>query len=206
MEPLMSSSFPCRPWQRVASDLYDFHGQEYIIVVDYYSRWFEIRKLRDETSKSAIEALKEIFAIHGIPDQVMSDNGPQYDAECFREFAATYGFTHVTSSPIYPQGNGKVERAIRTAKTLLKKNDDFHNALLIYRTTPRQNAYGLSPSESLMGRRLRTQLPVHPVNLQPSVTTDSLRTVNLWREKKPLAVGSNKTTSTNDTGQKRPSM
>ncbi len=100
----------------------------------------------------------------------MSDNGPQYDAECFREFTATYGFTHVTSSPIYPQGNGEVERAIRTAKALLKKNDDFHNALLIYRPTPRQN--GLSPRELLMGRRLRTQLPVHPVNLQPSVTTE----------------------------------
>ncbi|CAB3986761.1 Hypothetical predicted protein [Paramuricea clavata] len=67
-------------------------------------------------------------------------------------------------------GMKQLERAIRTAKAILWKNEDFHNALLIYRSTPLQN--GLSPSEFLMGRRLRPQLPVHPMNLQPNVTTE----------------------------------
>ena len=98
-EPLMSSSFPARPWERVATDLYDFQGRKYIIVVDYYSRWFDIKELSDETSHSVIKALKEVFATHGIPDVIMSDYGPQYSTEAFRQFAEAYNFTDVTSSP-----------------------------------------------------------------------------------------------------------
>ena len=95
----MSSSFPARPWERVATDLYDFQGRKYIIVVDYYSRWFDIKELSDESSHSVIKALKEVFATHGIPDVKMSDYGPQFSTEAFRQFAEAYHFTHVTSSP-----------------------------------------------------------------------------------------------------------
>ena len=97
----MPSSFPACPWERVATDLYDFQGRKHIIVVDYYSRWFDIKEFSDETSHSVIEALNEVFATHGIPDVIMSDNGPQYRAEAFRQFVGAYHFTHVTSSPKY---------------------------------------------------------------------------------------------------------
>ena len=166
-EPLLPSSFPGRPWERVATDLYDFQGRKYIIVVDYYSRWFDIKELSDETSHSVIKALREVFATHGIPDVIMSDNGPQYSAETFRQFAEAYHFTHVTSSPKYPQANGEVERAIRTAKSMLRKNEDIFSALLTHRSTPLQNGY--SPSELLMGRRLQTQLPTLSIHLYPKV-------------------------------------
>ena len=89
----MPSSFPAHTWERVATDLYDFQGRKYIIVVDYYSRWFDIKELSDETPHSVIRALKEVFATHGIPDFIMSDNGPHYSAEAFRQFAAAYHFT-----------------------------------------------------------------------------------------------------------------
>ena len=92
-EPLMPSSFPARPWERVATDLYDFQGRKYIIVVDYYSRWFDIKELSDESSHSVIKALKEVFATHGIPDVIMSDYGPQYSTEAFRQFTEVYHFT-----------------------------------------------------------------------------------------------------------------
>ena len=63
-------------------------------MVDYYSRWFDIKELSDETSHSVILALKEVFATHGIPDDIMSDNGPQYSADTFRQFGQAYHFKH----------------------------------------------------------------------------------------------------------------
>ena len=112
-----------------------------------------------------IAATKELFTTHGIPYTVISDNGRCFSAVPFQEFAARYGFVHMTSSPRYPHANGEVERAVRTVKGLFKKNDDPYLALLTYRSTPLQT--GLSPSELLMGRRLRTQLPVLEKTLTP---------------------------------------
>ena len=164
-EPLMPSSFPSRPWERVNMDLFEFGGRTYLIIVDYYSRWVEIKLLPTQTAKSVITAAKELFATHGIPDIVISDNGPCFWAVPFQEFAAKCRFVHTTSSPRYPRANGEVERAVRTVKGLLKKNDDPYLALLTYRSTPLQT--GLSLSELLIGRRLRTQLPVLAKTLTP---------------------------------------
>ena len=85
-----------------------------------------------------IAAAKELFATYGIPDTVISDNGPCFSAVPFQEFAARYGLVYTTSSPRYPRPNGEVERAVRTVKGLLKKNDDPYLALLTYRSTPLQ--------------------------------------------------------------------
>ncbi|KAL8582115.1 hypothetical protein ACOMHN_004035 [Nucella lapillus] len=166
-EPLLPSSIPERPWERVATDLLELKGKTYIVVVDYLSRWAEIRPLKTETSKATINALKSIFATHGIPDIVMSDNGPNFASCEFMDFAQNYKFTHNTSSPRYPQSNGEAERAVQTIKALLKKADDPYLALLMYRSTPLAN--GLSPAEILMGRKLQTKLPVLPSTLQPSI-------------------------------------
>ena len=161
----MPSSFPSRPWERISMDLFEYGGRTYRITVDYYSRWVEIKRLTTQTAKSVIAAFKELFATHGIPDIVISDNGPCFSAVSFQEIAASYRFVHTTSSPRYPRAIGEVERAVRTVKGLLKRNDDPSLPLLTYRSTPLQN--GLSPSKLLMGRRLRTQLPVLEKTLTP---------------------------------------
>ena len=77
-EPLMSASFPSRLWERIATDLFELKGKVYLIVVDYYSRWFEIKELRNESSSAVIQTPKELFAIHGIPDLIMSNSTVQY--------------------------------------------------------------------------------------------------------------------------------
>jgi transposase InsO family protein len=121
-EPLMPTPLPDLPWQKVGTDLFELHGRHYVVAVDYYSRFIELVELRHQTADSVINALKSIFSRHGVPTTVFSDNGPCYAAAQFAIFANTYGFTHVTSSPRYPQSNGAAERAVQTVKNLLKKS------------------------------------------------------------------------------------
>lgn len=166
-EPLLPSSLPDRPWERLATDLFELNGKTYLAIVDYYSRWLEVKLLNKTTSSEIINNVKSVFAAHGIPDIMMSDNGPQFSSAEFAQFAKSYGFTHVTSSPRFPQANGEAERAVQTLKTLMKKNKDPYIALLMYRATPLQN--GVSPAEMLMGRKLRTKIPVIQTNLKPKI-------------------------------------
>jgi len=77
-EPLLPTEFPKRPWQKVVSDLFELNGQMYLLVIDYFSRYIEIAKLFNTSSRSVINHLKSIFARHGIPECFMSDGGPQY--------------------------------------------------------------------------------------------------------------------------------
>ena len=84
--------------------------------------------------------------MHGMPEVVFSDNGPQYSNEAHENFSKQYQFEHKTSSPYYPQCNCEAERVMRTVKELLKKNNDPYLALLAYRTTPIQD-WKYSPAE-----------------------------------------------------------
>jgi len=92
--------------------------------------------LTTTTSAAIISALKATFLRHGIPDSLATDNGPQFASAEFSQFAQSYNFIYQTSSPDHPQANGKVERAVRTVKSLMKNCTDLHLALLSYRTTP----------------------------------------------------------------------
>ena len=125
-EPLLTSPLPSRPWQKVAADLFELNKAQYLIVVDYFSRYPEVVKLNSTTSISIINILKSIFARHGIPSKLITDNGPQFSSHTFKEFSSTYSFQHVTSSPRYPQSNGMAERAVGTAKRLLQCAQDPH--------------------------------------------------------------------------------
>ncbi|XP_041350801.1 uncharacterized protein K02A2.6-like [Gigantopelta aegis] len=165
-EPLKPSSVPDFPWQKVGMDLFDWRGKQYLLVVDYFSRNIELAYLQASTSsETLIVHCKSIFARHGIPEVVQSDNGPQFATQKFSRFATEYGFTHEASSPHYPQANGEAERAVQTVKNFLLKAEDPYLALLNYRATPLQ--CGFSPAEMSMGRCLRTRVPVVPALLTP---------------------------------------
>ena len=156
-QPLTPAVLPELPWQKVATDLFDWKQRTYLIIVDYYSRYIEIALLQRTTAEEVVTHTKSIFARHGIPEEVISDNGPQFSSQQYAEFAKAYQFRHTTSSPYFPQSNGEAERAVGTVKSLLKKSSDPYLALLAYRSTPLQNGY--SPSELLMCRTLRTTIP-----------------------------------------------
>ena len=105
-EPMLKSKLPDYPWQVIGADLFEMKGVHYLMVVDYYSRYPEVAKLMTTTSPMVISKLRDAFARHGIPEVVRSDNGPQFAAQEFIEFAKSYIFCHITSSPRYLQSNG----------------------------------------------------------------------------------------------------
>ncbi|XP_037270275.2 uncharacterized protein LOC119161872 [Rhipicephalus microplus] len=140
-------------------------SDEFLVVVDYRSRYPEVLTLRSTSAGTVISAIKSTFARHGIPVTVVSDNGPQFFCKAFEDFAKTYGFKHVTSSPRYPQSNGEAERMVRTIKELFLKATDPFLALLAYRNTPGVSGY--SPAQLLMGRSLRTRVPATAQSLLP---------------------------------------
>jgi transposase InsO family protein len=162
-EPLLPHDIPERPWQKVACDLFEFNHVDYLITVDYYSNFFEVDRLADKRAAEVIRHLKNHFARHGLPDVVMSDNGPPFQSAEFKAFAVAWEFNHITSSPRYSQSNGKIEKSVKTVKNLMKKSVEAHSdpylALLDWRNTPSEG-YNESPSQRLFSRRTRTKFPV----------------------------------------------
>lgn len=171
-EPLMPIEIPSRPWKRVGTDLFKFEQRNYLVTVDYYSGFIEVDKLESTDTKAVIHKLKAHFARHGIPEEVISDNGPQYSAQEFANFAATWGFNHCTSSPHRSQANGKAEAAVKVVKQLMRKavesNSDPYLALLDHRNTPSEKCQS-SPAQRLFNRRTRTLLPTTESLLAPKV-------------------------------------
>lgn len=138
-ETLIQHEIPSRPWEVIGIDLFECEGRDYLIAVDYMSSYFEVDCLDSKTAKGVIPKLKKHMARYGIPEKVVSDNGPPFSNKEFREFAQAYQFKHTTSSPGYPQSNGKVENAVKTVKRLMKKSSysgtDAHLAILDFRNT-----------------------------------------------------------------------
>ncbi|XP_064469866.1 uncharacterized protein K02A2.6-like [Ornithodoros turicata] len=166
VEPLMQSTLPQRPCETIGIDLFYANGRSYLVVVDYFSKFFELSRLKTTTSANVIAKIRPMLARFGLPDVVRSDNGPEFASGEFQRFLSTQGIKHVTSSPHFPQSNGQAERTVQTAKALLKKEPDVNSALLAHRTTPRSCGY--APAELLMGRRLQSNVPVNPKSLIPS--------------------------------------
>ena len=171
-EPMQPHEVPDLLWNKVGCDLFELHGDNYMVMVDYYSGFIELDQLESTTSRTVIKYMKKHMARYGIVNILMTDNGPQFTSTEFKEFAAAYGFQHVTSSPLRPQSNGLAEQAVRTMKQTLKKaqqaGTDIYLALLNLRNTPRDDVLG-SPAQRLMARRTKTALPTDRALLRPKL-------------------------------------
>jgi transposase InsO family protein len=164
-EPLMPTPTPERLFQHVAADICEEKGDSYLVTMDYYSKYINIAYLPRLTSAIVIDKLKGIFDHHGIPEVLVTDNGMQFASDAFAMFAKEWNFVHKTSSPTYPQSNGRAESGVKIAKPILAQPDPFL-ALLSYRATPIP-ALGKSPAELAHGRKIRTTLPMLPSALMP---------------------------------------
>ena len=149
-----------------------------LVVCDYFSGFIEVEHLHTTTAAAVSKALKALFARYGVPDMLVTDNGPQFASAEFVSFAKRWGFQHVTSSPHYPQSNGRAENAVKTVKRLLTKCQETRQsefqALLDWNNTPTEGV-GSSPAQRFLGRRCRTLLPMTESMLKPAydTTTDA---------------------------------
>ena len=165
-QPMKATPLPDRPWQRLGADLCEWQGKMYLVLIDYFSRWIEVEHLIRSDSETVVQKLYAIFARFGLPETLRSDGGPQFSSNYFKKFVDKLCFTHELSDPYFSQANGCAERAVQVAKRILKTEDSVAS-LLAYRNTP-VDATGCSPAQLLMGRRLRTNLPMLSAQLTPN--------------------------------------
>eukprot|EP00731_Ephydatia_muelleri_P017061 Em0010g159a len=167
--PLQPWSWPTRPWARLHIDYAGpVEGQMLLVVIDAHSKWIEVEVGKDATAEATIQRLRTIFSRFGIPETVMTDNGPCFSSREFHDFLKNNCVTHIRSAPYHPSSNGMAERAVQTVKQGVKKmttgtlRDKLARFLFQYRITP-QTTTGVSPAELLYGRRLRSRLDaLHP--------------------------------------------
>jgi len=170
-KPMIPHQIPSCPWEKVGVDYFTLYNQDYLIMVDYFSKYPgpEVVPVSSKTVAATIRVMKETFARHGILNTVIADN-VQFNSADFREFSKQWHFTVSTSSPNYPQSNGLVERNIQTIKRLFRKviegNRSIEFALLEFRNTP-ISGMDLSPAQLLMAWILMTYLHC--------LSTDSLK-------------------------------
>ena len=179
-EPMIRTEFPSAPWQHLAADLLGpLPSGDYIfVVVDYYSRLFEMEFTNLITTEKIVSLMFKMFVTHGLPCSLKTDNGPQFISHHFKGCLEKNGIEHRRTRPLWPQANREIERQNRTILKRLRiaqaegrdcrsQMDDF---LMIYRSTPHSTT-GVSPAELLFGRKIRTKLP----QLQEFTCDDEVR-------------------------------
>ena len=140
-EPQIPHEIPEQPFQKVAADIFMLYGNQYHIILDYFSKWPEILKLPNyQTSNIVITYMKKVFSCFGILEVIFLDNERIYTSTEFNKFYSTYDIRNEFSSAQFSQSNGQVERCIQSIKKMMKKcikgNNDFDLALLQYRVAP----------------------------------------------------------------------
>ena len=177
--PLHPWQWPTAPWKRIHVDFAGpFLGKMYLIVIDAHSKWPEVVVMPSTTSTKTTEALESLFAKYGLPEQFVSDNGPQFTSQEFTQFTRQHGIRHIRSAPYHPSSNGLAERFVRTFKSAMKASEDDGLSLHIrisrflanYRATPHATT-GISPSELFLQRKMRTKFDMLRPDIPGVVTS-----------------------------------
>ncbi|XP_055903718.1 uncharacterized protein K02A2.6-like [Eupeodes corollae] len=158
-----------------------FLNRMHFICLDALSNFPYVVEMGSTTSETTIKALQTIFAIEGLPETLVSDNGSQFSSSVFAEFCHELGIVHIKTAPFHPASNGEAERMVRTFKTAIQKQisegvnerDALLTFLTSYRSTP--NVTGKSPSELLHGRPMCSLLSQLKPMSKPDIKTVSAK-------------------------------
>ena len=173
--PLHPWEWPEKPWTRIHIDYArPFLGKMLLVAVEATSKWIETHIMSSTTSTATVNKLREIFAQHGLPELLVSDNAANLISEEFETFMRKNGIVHVTSAPYHPASNGLGERAVQTVQSgIIKTAGDnmevkLQRFLFDYRRIP-QPTTGKSPMEILNNRKMRSRLGLLHPSLQGKI-------------------------------------
>ncbi|XP_003369043.1 putative integrase core domain protein, partial [Trichinella spiralis] len=120
--PVHSWETPNNPWSRLHIDFAGpFQEKTFLIVVDAFSKWLEVIPISEMSTRTVIEELRQLFATHGLPNTIMSDNAAQFVSVEFQQFLKRGAIRHTRIAPFHPASNGQAERMVRTTKEALRK-------------------------------------------------------------------------------------
>ncbi|XP_064469911.1 uncharacterized protein K02A2.6-like [Ornithodoros turicata] len=152
-----------KPWARLHADFADLDGKRYLIVIDAFSKWPEIAHLTNTTAAHTSTSFSEMFLRNGLPEVLVTDNGPPFTSKDFSRFLQANGIKHILTPPYHPQSNGLAENFVRTFKTALRRSteegrkDTVRDFLFKNRVTPHVTT-GRPPCGMLNGRHYRHTL------------------------------------------------
>lgn len=157
-----------RNFERVHIDFFQKFNNYFLLIVDSYSKWIDIHIMKNGTNaEQTIEKLCQTFSFVGLPEVIVSDNGPPFNSTEFKDFLLRNGIQYTFTPPYHPKSNGMAEKQVHTIKQNLIKTLNENNGkslqrqvsnfLFKFRNTP-QSCTGVSPSSLVFKQIPRTKL------------------------------------------------
>ena len=177
--PLYPWRWPTRVWQRVHIDFAEKDGNSFLGLVDSHSNWIEVAHMTSTSAESTIDQLRVWFAAYGLPEEVVSDNGPQFIASEFVDFLKQNGVKQTLIPPYHPSSNGAAERMVHILKQALQKEAErvrrgapkwslkhqLATCLFQYRNTP-HSVTRVTPAELFLKHKPSTKFSVLKPNME----------------------------------------
>uniref|UniRef100_A0A8R1DRD7 Integrase catalytic domain-containing protein n=1 Tax=Caenorhabditis japonica TaxID=281687 RepID=A0A8R1DRD7_CAEJA len=165
----ITPSKPCpdtkKPWAQIYVDFAGpIDGFWFLVVEDSKTKYAEVKLTRKASAAATVDLIEEIFATHGYPDWIVSDNETQLSSHLFKKMCESHGITQKTTATYCPRSNGAAERFADILKRGIAKIKGsasinqrvLNNFLINYRNTPHAALNGATPAECHFSRKIRT--------------------------------------------------
>jgi hypothetical protein len=168
LQPLQMSQLPDKAWESLCADFCGPYpsGDYCLVVLDEYSRFPVVELVRSTSARSVIPVFDQIFATHGMPETLKTDNGPPFQGFEFRKFMQYCGIRHRRITPLWPRSNAQAEHFMKPLNKAIKSatvegkswRQEMYKFLRNYRATPHVTT-GRPPAELLFGSNIKVLLP-----------------------------------------------